>query len=447
MSKKTICIITAALMLLSIVPAFAQADRKADGASTRNETVVASWDFETDPIADGWQFVDADGDGKFWEHSGTFAHSGSKSIRSYSYLSGRYYDPDNWAISPAVTIPNGNSALTFWGRNRSATGTDIFRVYAGNSPEPEAMSPISSSMAFSGTSFEMISVDISALAGQTVHFAFRHANSYDGYILFIDDVSVVTGVEPTEPGPDNLLYGCYFEDDDEVEDWLMIDADGDGSTWKRYNKPSISYNGVGHAGSQSVIQGIGSVMPDNWFVSPPIRLPSDELSVSFYAKGHDPFEDFFYEHFTVYAATSPELDDLAQVEIIPETTTQNSYICYTADLSDFANQTVYIAIRHHNCTGQNILLVDSFEVWGRGDYLEPEPTAPTVVYGDANLNGEVEVADSLLLMRYLVGSEELNDEQLAISEVDCADGVNIKDALLIMRYALGSISVFPIQLA
>ena len=86
--------------------------------------------------------------------------------------------------------------------------------------------------------------------------------------------------------------------------------------------------------------------------------------------------------------------------------------------------------------------VDSFEVWGSGEF-QPDPTPPSRIYGDVNLNGVVEIEDSLKVMRWLISIEELNEEQLDMAEVQGNGSIALEDSLLIMRYSIGTISTFP----
>ncbi|MBR3298672.1 MAG: hypothetical protein IKI64_05640 [Clostridia bacterium] len=91
MFKKIISIIVSALMVMALIPAaaFADAENRAAAAETKDQTSVVIWDFETDPLEDGWQFIDADGDGLTWNRSSAVsAHSGSYMIASASYDGG-----------------------------------------------------------------------------------------------------------------------------------------------------------------------------------------------------------------------------------------------------------------------------------------------------------------------------------------------------------------------
>ena len=68
-----------------------------------------------------------------------------------------------------------------------------------------------------------------------------------------------------------------------------------------------------------------------------------------------------------------------------------------------------------------------------GGEVGPVPEIP----GDVNGDGEVDSADSLLVMRGVMGLVELSPEQLAASDVNGDGRVTLIDALLILRTALG----------
>ena len=79
MAKKLLALLTAALMVLAVIPSsFAKTEPE-------QETVrdaIASWDFEVNPTANGWTFLDNDGDGNNWlwttETSSSSSHSGQR---------------------------------------------------------------------------------------------------------------------------------------------------------------------------------------------------------------------------------------------------------------------------------------------------------------------------------------------------------------------------------
>ena len=76
---------------------------------------------------------------------------------------------------------------------------------------------------------------------------------------------------------------------------------------------------------------------------------------------------------------------------------------------------------------------------------EAEPTEPTEVLGDVDLDGDVDTADALLALRYSMGLIELTEQQLAQAEVDGDGEVTIVDSLLIIRKAMELIDSFPAE--
>ncbi|MBQ4428326.1 MAG: choice-of-anchor J domain-containing protein [Clostridia bacterium] len=435
--------------------------------------MIAGWYFESDPELDGWQFIDANGDGYNWFWNGEssyYAYEGYGSILSASYQGGSALTPDNWAISPAVELPNANLSATFYAKaSSSGYANEHFAVYVGMADDISEMSEALPETVTTG-SYVQYTVDLSDYANETVYIAIRHFNCYDQMRLVVDQFEVwgsegeepveptvppteapaeptEAPVEPTEapvdpteaPAADEPIFGSYFEaENDPVEEgWQFVDSDGDGRNWQwKPNTFGVAYEGSGIIASYSYVYPPGNVNPDNWAISPAIELPAENLSVTFYAKGY--LADYCSEHFAVYAGTSSDLSDLT--EVLAETVTTGSYVQYTADLSDFANETVYIAIRHFNTNpGEEAICVDQFEVWGSEGET---PVGPEII-GDVNGDGEVTAADALLALRYVMALEELGEEQLAQADVDGDGEVTMMDCLLIQRYAMGIIASFP----
>ena len=423
-----------------------------------------------DPADEGWQFVDADGDGHTWTWHATSAGaayegSGILGSHSYNYGWGGELHPDNWAVSPAIELPAEELSVTFYARGYdSYFPVERFEVYAGTSADIEEMSEVLTVSATTA-SWTQYTADLTDFANETVYIAIRHCTESGGDSLIVDQFEVwgsesedpieptvppteapveptETPVEPTEaPAADEPIFGSYFEaeNDPAEEGWQFVDSDGDGKNWQwKPNTFGVAYEGSGIIASYSYIYPPGNVNPDNWAISPAIELPAENLSVTFYAKGY--LANYCSEHFAVYAGTSSDLSDLT--EVLAETVTTGSYVQYTADLSDFANETVYIAIRHFNTNpGEEAICVDQFEVWGSEGETPVEPE----IIGDVNGDGEATIADALLALRYVMELEELTEEQLAQADVDGDGEVTMIDCLLIQRYAMGVIESFPVE--
>ena len=70
------------------------------------------------------------------------------------------------------------------------------------------------------------------------------------------------------------------------------------------------------------------------------------------------------------------------------------------------------------------------------------PPEPPYMLGDIDQNGQVQVTDAVLALRWAMGLITLEDVQLLAGDVDLNGEVNITDALMIMRYAMGVINEF-----
>lgn len=168
-----------------------------------------------------WTTVNNSADGLpwFWQSSGSdlAAHSGGGMALSVSY---NYPDPvhaDTWLVSPQIALPAAGSdsiVLSWWYRvdgnypddryevRLSTTGSDVaaFTTQLAD-VQPTAVND----------SWTHLMVNLTPYAGQSVHIAFHHYNSYDADILAIDDVEIYEGIY-TEPEPDTLVV--VFEVDD-----------------------------------------------------------------------------------------------------------------------------------------------------------------------------------------------------------------------------------------
>ena len=206
MTKKLISIFVAAMMVLSLIPAAAfagEATRLSSPATEKSspatEKSIAAWDFEADPTANGWQFVDEDGDGHnwIWNSGATYAHSGTYSIMSESYGAGAYH-PDNWAISPAFAVPATGAEVTMFVKNYSGTYPENYGVYVIDAEDNA--NEIAVGQSASGTDWNEKIYDISAFAGATVKFAIRHFDVSDMWKFYIDDITVALPPDP------NVIY-------------------------------------------------------------------------------------------------------------------------------------------------------------------------------------------------------------------------------------------------
>ena len=182
------------------------------------------------------------------------------------------------------------------------------------------------------------------------------------------------GSTPTPPDPSDDMSWDF---ESGLDGWTSIDADGDGNVWM-YNVDAgltgddVSGNNgsMGFAFSQSYINYVGPLFPDNYFVSPSKIAVAAGTKISFYASAQD--ESYGAEHFGVAVSTSGNTS-ASDFTTISEWTfgskgsgtrsmRQSAWVKYEADLSAYAGQEVYVAIRHFNCTDQFYLDIDDITI-------------------------------------------------------------------------------------
>ena len=171
--------------------------------------------------------------------------------------------------------------------------------------------------------------------------------------------------------------------------WTTIDADGDNYNWELASELMAGYIIPSHEGedcvsSQSYDSDAGPLTPDNYLVSPQVALGG---SITFWASAQD--ANYAAEHFGVAVSTTSNTDASAFTTIQEWTMTakksagdcksiydNGNYLVknrgnrasgewyqYTVDLSAYAGQTGYVAIRHFNCSDMFYLNVDDITIY------------------------------------------------------------------------------------
>ena len=155
--------------------------------------------FDNGAIPAGWTTFDNDMDGYIWSHnsstdlSSSLGHDGSSGfMTSASYMNNiGALTPDNWLITPAVTLTN-NDTLSFWVASVASYPQEHYGVYVTTSND--YMNADNYSLLFEETltqgAWQQKIVPLQDYAGQTVHIAFRHFNCSDWFYLEIDDVTI-----------------------------------------------------------------------------------------------------------------------------------------------------------------------------------------------------------------------------------------------------------------
>ena len=282
----------------------------------------------------------------------------------------------------------------------------------------------------------VISDDATALINGSTVAVGSYGNSVFGYFyIYSKEYEVnpnVTDPTPVPPEPVGPIWD--FESDPEVQGWTFVDQDGDGKNWSWmidwYSEYSF-HEGNGFLMSMSYDNDIGPLLPDNWAITPEFEVPENGM-FTFWAQGQDP--DYPYEVFGVYLKAGA---DAEWIQIGADDFTWGVDYQFEYDISEYAGQTVQMAIRHYNCT-------DMFEL--NVDYAEVTAKVETpVLYGDVDGNGEVNMQDAVLTVRLALGliSEDMIDTVAA--DVDGDASVTVSDALLILRCSMGLITVFPVE--
>lgn len=156
-----------------------------------------------------WQLVDNNNNNNNWTIGATssYAHSGTNTLyNNYSSV-----QEDNWAISPAITIPANASDinLTWWVNIRSASYPETYEVLI--STNGTSISSFDSIYSETDTvaSYQKRTLSLSAYAGQTINVAFRY-RSEDMFYLYIDDIRIGGPELPEEVainGPTEVMAG------------------------------------------------------------------------------------------------------------------------------------------------------------------------------------------------------------------------------------------------
>ena len=131
--------------------------------------------------------------------------------------------------------------------------------------------------------------------------------------------------------------------------WMILDADGDGYNWSLYQGTiqSASYSSA-------------ALTPDNWLITPQFAIPATgSYEVTWTATAQD--QSWPAEHYGVFVSTTVN-NDTAAYTMLQEWTLGPGIFNPVIDLSAYAGQNIYIALRHFNCTDQFRLSIDEFIV-------------------------------------------------------------------------------------
>ena len=216
----------------------------------------------------------------------------------------------------------------------------------------------------------------------------------------------------------------YTFDDNTMQGWTNIDADGDGYAWVSSENPGVYHNsganlsGTGHYGSFAyVISGSyanqlsQALTPDNYLVSPEKAAYTE---ISFWACAHA--AAYPAEHFGVAVSTTGNTSASDFTTIQEWTMTakdQGNWYLYTVDLSEYAGQEIWVAIRHFDCTDQYSLDVDEVTLVKAGANVDDNKVSLFTVYPNPaadNILVESQVTVNRLEIYNMTGQKILENE-------------------------------------
>lgn len=490
------------------------------------------WDFEED-FDEGrlldWTLIDADGDAHNWqlpsEDGMGFGNSNGMMV-SYSYdnASTSPLAPDNFLVSPRVTLPENAVMLFYASAMDEAYPAEHFGVAISTTVnnDPSAFTLLQEwTLSAKGEEnrqggWHRYSVDLSAYAGQEVYLAIRHFNSTDKFAICVDEIFVGNFNAKFLLYSDIILDGqtvatyqygrhyllntdgfadgsshtttirAYYEDgttleneyawtyrspdhfqgsptglqaqsdgnqvqlswtlpemtnpvivdelyydfaDSTLSNLTLIDANNDGQQFRVY--PYGGYgNGIGLR-SFSWMNGPGALNPDNFIVTPRLT-PSENGRITFMACDADmPGIAPDPEHFGVSVSTTGNTN-AADFVMIEEWNSTGSYTEYSADLSAYAGQQIYVAIRHFNTTGETYFLcVDNIRVTG----IEAEVTRnaigalvyandeliATLNHGETSFTHDVNRYTADYCIRVIQDGSRESGDYYALAEPQCAE--------------------------
>lgn len=216
-------------------------------------------------------------------------------------------------------------------------------------------------------SLSLLFVCVFCLAGVSVKAQSRFAAPYDLDGAFQYNPNGVNLSWKSEAPVSEVPEDLYWDLETMIEDWTLIDADGDGVYWRHVQGlecPSGYICLISESKDCYGDHGGIAYTPDNYIVTPKLPIVGN-TTLSFMACSADAYH--CQEHFGVAISTTGNTDDadfttVGEWTIMPDKLNQTPWLEYTVDLSAYAGQEVYIGFRHFGCTDQYALAVDDIRL-------------------------------------------------------------------------------------
>ena len=281
-------------------------------------------------------------------------------------------------ITEALTLEQGAVSLTISPKDEDATTENRFwgtkngpqlRVYSGTLTFEVPEGATISSIVFNAAKWdEKNSANTGKLEGST------WTGEAEKVIITIAANSQINSIEVAYEGGLEA-YDFDFEDGT-LQGWTTIDADGDGYDWANtvtVGNFAAHNESVGAVCSGSYANGVGALTPDNFLVSPQMKLdgsitfyacaqdasyPSEVFAVAVSTKGNEDAADFKNVEEWTMTASRANAPSNTRGSFRSPNKASGSWYKYTVDLSSFKGAEGYVAIRHFNCTDWFYLVVD-----------------------------------------------------------------------------------------
>lgn len=165
---------------------------------------------------------------------------------------------------------------------------------------------------------------------------------------------------------------AWSSDSEDYVNWPIVDSDGDSNAWGVYTGglESLGFTGAAFSSdswSTDPSPDGTALTPDNRLFTPAssIAIPANATSINFKMKVNAYDVNFFAEKYAIYVADEDE-ETLTFEIIFGETLTAggdgNAKDITASVPISYAGKNLIFLIRHYDCTNQNQLLVDDFEV-------------------------------------------------------------------------------------
>ncbi len=361
--------------------------------------LVEGYYFEEGSNAEDFTFIDKDGDGFNWEWQEVLpetnqmtAYEGEGLIFSASYDNDTStpLTPDNWAITPAVTLPNETAAFTVYAMGQDASyAEENFAFYCGETADPDQMTKVAGDFTATGEYVKYMA-DLTAFAGKTVYIAIRHYDVTDMFYLNIDQAEVWgTGSEE----PPVITHTVTFVDgltNEQIEQVVVIDGEA-----------ATAPDAPEHEGYHFT----------GWDVD--FSNVTSDLTVMALYEINQYLVTFLDWDGSVIAKDYVNHGSAATAPADPE---REGYTFIGWD-TDFSNVTGDLTVTA---------------------MYEENEVPPTVLIGDVNCDGVVTASDISSLFAYVMNAGSLSEQALLNGDIDGNGEVNATDASLLAQMVFGA---------